>query len=144
MPPGEVVEETTLPGEVVELSAAAPRATAATVPLANLIHSIVVTPPTPNTVAFNSNVEITASYKTNEAGGVRIFFRPMTGSKLTPNYSAHGSPLYSVGDGTATGSFTITSGKGKVKVTKIRCQMLNDEQSVLLYQAFVPVVFNIR
>lgn len=136
-------EETMLPGETNQPATAA-AAAAVPIPVANLIHGIIVTPPSPNIVAFGSNISISASYKTTEAGGVRIFFRPLTGSKLTPNYGASGSPLYGVGSGTASGTFTIAPGPKAVKVTKIRCQMFNDLQGTLLQEWLVPVNFTFK
>ena len=68
-----------------------------------------------------------------------MWARPFTKGSLTPNYAAHGSPLYPVGTGTIVGYFTITS--GDVKVDHIRFQMWNADQSLLLYEAFVPVCY---
>lgn len=97
----------------------------------------------PNTVAamqWNQNVNISFSYKASTAGGIRIFARPMSGNALTPSYAASGSPLYPVGTGTGTQSFTITS--GSILVDKIRFQVYNDAQTQLLLQFYVPVKFS--
>jgi hypothetical protein len=98
----------------------------------HLVSSVVMTPDTPNFVAFNENVSFTFSYRTTEPGGVRIFIRPLTNDVLTPNYAAHGSPLYATGSGTGTGFFTITSGNATVNY--VRIQMYNSDQSVLLFE----------
>ena len=105
----------------------------------NLINNIVLTPPTANILGFNQDVTITFDYSTNEVGGVRIWARPFSKGSLTPNYAAHGSPLYPVGTGSGSGSFTITS--GDVKVDHIRFQMWDNTNSHLIYEAFVPVCY---
>lgn len=104
---------------------------------ANLVRSITLAPATPNILPFSRNVTVRFSYSTNQAGGVRIFARPFTGAALTPNYAACPSPLYPVGSGTGSCTFTITSGTSTV--TRIRLQMWNATQTVKLFEAFVPV-----
>ena len=114
-------------------------------PLASVDHlvtNIVLTPPTPNILALNQNVTFTFNYSTTEAGGVRIFGRPFASAGLAKNYAAHGSPLYPVGTGSDNGFFTITS--GKVTITKIRFQILNADQTILLFQGFIPVNYQFK
>ena len=103
----------------------------------HLITNIRLDPPTPNILTFNQNVNVTFDYVTNAATGVRIFARPMAGGELAPNYAAHGSILYSPGSGSGAGLFTITA--GDVVVDRIRFQMWDANQNVLLYQVFLPV-----
>ena len=105
----------------------------------NIVNSIRLTPATANLLLFGENVNLTFKYTTNNAGGVRIFARPFTSGALTPSYAAHGSPLYPVGTGSATGYFTITA--GAVRVDHIRIQMWNANQSRLLFQAKIPVSY---
>jgi hypothetical protein len=108
----------------------------------HLVTDIVLESDTPNIVAFGQNVTVSFNYTTTEAGGVRIFARPFTGGALTPNYAASGSPLYPVGSGVGSGTFTITS--GKVTVDKIRFQIWNADQTTLLFKAFIPVNYQFR
>ncbi|MHC4888469.1 MAG: right-handed parallel beta-helix repeat-containing protein, partial [Planctomycetota bacterium] len=75
-----------------------------------------------------------------EPNGVYIWARPMTNGSTSPNYSAHSSPLYSPGNGSGTGDFTITA--GDVVVDQIRFQMYNMEETVLLLEIFVPVEYH--
>ncbi len=88
---------------------------------------------------WNQNVNITFDYDVDVAGGVRIFARPCTHGSLTPNYSASGSPLYPSGSGSASASFTITS--GEAMVDEIRFRIYNADQTVLLLEFFVPAFY---
>ncbi|MFA4966492.1 MAG: hypothetical protein WC709_12785 [Thermoleophilia bacterium] len=115
-------------------------ASAASAP--DLVTQISLAPRTPNVMPINTDVDITFDYTTTEAGGVRIFARPFTGGALTPNYAAHGSPLYPVGSGSSSGFFTITS--GNVTVDHIRFEMWNASQTTRLYVAFIPVSYKFR
>jgi hypothetical protein len=108
----------------------------------HLVTQLSLAPSTPNILRFNQTITVSFSYNTTEVGGVRIFARPVTGSALTPNYSACGSPLYPAGNGTGSCSFTITS--GAVTVDRIRFQMWDDTQTTLLFQTFVPVNYQFR
>lgn len=104
----------------------------------HLITDIVLTPLTPNVLEVGENVNLTFDYQTTEPGGVRIFARPYTGSIYTPGYSAHGSGVYPTGTGTASGFFTIDS---PTVVDRIQLRMYNADQSVLLFEAYIPVHF---
>lgn len=95
--------------------------------------------PSPGSLAFNENVDITFNYSTSQAGGVRIFARPMTNGTTTQNYGASGSPLYASGSGSGSGNFTIAS--GETTVDQIRFQVTNADQSALLVEFFVPVQY---
>jgi hypothetical protein len=102
-----------------------------------LVRSLVVGPATPNILQFGQNVTVRFAYRTNQAGGVRIFARPMTGTGLTPHHAACASPLYPVGTGTGSCSFTIQS--GAATVDRIRFEIWNANKTTLLFRAFVPV-----
>ncbi|MCI0691920.1 T9SS type A sorting domain-containing protein [candidate division KSB1 bacterium] len=104
---------------------------------AHAITNIQITPPSPASMLFNQNVNLTFDYTTSTPGGVRIFVRPFTGGALTPNYAAHGSPLYATGTGSGTGFFTITA--GNVAVERLRFQMFDANQTQLLLEFFLPV-----
>ncbi|RPI03006.1 MAG: T9SS C-terminal target domain-containing protein [Calditrichaeota bacterium] len=107
---------------------------------ANSISNVKFIPIPPAAMLLEQNVTLTFDYVTDEAGGVRIFARPITGGGLTPGYGAHGSGIYPVGAGSGTGSFNI--GSGDVVVDHVRLQMLNADQTNLLFETFVPVHFN--
>jgi hypothetical protein len=83
-------------------------------------------------------LSITFDYVTETAGGERIFLRPLTAGRLSPNYAASGSTLYT-GSGTDTASFAISS--GNVKVDGLRIRIYNADQSQLIWAADVPVEF---
>ncbi len=122
-----------------EINEAAVEVTAS---LPNLVTDISLSPDTPNILAFSNDFTVSFNYVTNQDGGVRIFARPMTGLKLTPHYAACPSPLYASPSGSGTCNITITS--GSVTVDKIRFQILNADQSVLLFQTTIPVHYKFR
>ena len=76
----------------------------------------------PAHLSLGEQVKVTFNYTTNHSGSVRIFVRPMTGNTQSPNYSAHGSQVYSARRGRGRGSFTISS--GNVTVDKIRINII--------------------
>ena len=106
------------------------------------VTNITLNPPTPNILVHNQSVTVSFSYATTQAGGVRIFARPLVGGSPAPNYSASGAPLSPTGSGTGTQNFTIKS--GNVTVDHIRIQMWNANQTVLLFEAFLPVNYEFR
>ena len=105
----------------------------------HVIDNINITPNSPASFVVGQNVDITFNYTTNHPGGVRIFARPITAGATTPEFSAHGSPLYPTGSGSGTGYFSVTS--GNAIIDHIRFQMYNDDQSQLLLEFFLPVDF---
>lgn len=113
---------------------------------ANSVTQLSMSPLTPNILKFGQDITVSFDYDTADAGGVRIFIRPMTttdtGDVLTPNYSACGSPLYPVGSGMGTCSFTITD--VNAVVDKIRIQMWNANQTTLLFTMKLPVHYKFR
>ncbi len=109
---------------------------------ANIVNSIKLTPANPNVLKFGENVSLTFKYTTNRANGVRIWARPFSGGALTPNYAAHGSPVYPVGSGAATGSFTISD--VPATVDQIRIQMYDDSGTILLFETKIPVSYQFK
>ena len=103
------------------------------------ITNIEFSPASPSAFSFSKQIDVTFDYKTDEAGGVRIFPRPMTNNSTTPSYAASGSPLYSTGSGTGSGYFTITS--GETTIDHVRFQVYNANQSALLFEFHVPVQY---
>jgi hypothetical protein len=124
-------------------AAPAPQEAGPTSPAAagdHLVTALSLSPDSPNILRINQNVTVNFTYSTTEAGGVRIFVRPFTNGALSPNYSASGSILYPASaSGQGSGDFTITT--GSVVVDQIRIQMLNADQTVLLFEAFLPVYY---
>ncbi len=106
------------------------------------VYDISLSPATPNILANDGNVTVNFSYVTDNPGGVRIFARPFTGNSGSPGYGASPSPLYATGSGAGSGTFTILT--GSIDVDHIRFQILNDAQTVLLYEAFIPVSYAFR
>ena len=106
------------------------------------VTNITLNPPTPNVLVHNQSVTVSFRYATTQAGGVRIFVRPMAGGSPAPNYSASGADVSPIGSGTGTQNFTIKS--GNVTVDHIRIQMWNANQTILLFEALVPVSYEFR
>lgn len=106
------------------------------------VTKVTLDPPTPNVLVHNQNVTVSFSYATTEPGGVRIFARPFVGASPAPGYAASGAGISPTGSGTGTQTFTIKS--GTVTVNRIRIQMWNASQTLLLFEAFLPVHYEFR
>lgn len=106
--------------------------------LADYISNIQM-PPSPVTLQLGEQLNVTFDYFTANAGGVRIFVRPITNGAPSPGYGAHGSPLYPAGNGNGSGYFTINA--GYVPVDHVRIQMYNSDQSQLILECFIPVEY---
>jgi len=104
---------------------------------ANRVTNVALSLASPNVLLYNENLNLTFNYTTNDPGGVRIFVRPMSNGALTASYAAHGSPLYPSSSGVGSGFFAITAGPERVDA--IRIQMVNADQSILLFEAVLPV-----
>ncbi|PHI20405.1 hypothetical protein CEQ90_08065 [Lewinellaceae bacterium SD302] len=89
--------------------------------------------------AHGERAEFEFYYSTDEAAGVRIFGRPFTNGALTPGFGAHGSGL-NFDEGTFEGWFTINS--GDVVVDEIRVTIVNDDQSEILREFYIPVEYH--
>ena len=108
-----------------------------------IVTNIALGPDTPNVLTFDQNVDLTFDYTTTRSQlGVRIFARPFTNGALTPHYGAHPSGSYTSISGSGSGWFTILS--TQVVVDQIRIQMTNADQSLLLFEAFLPVYYRFR
>ena len=106
---------------------------------ANVVRNVAFDPASPAALQHDTDVGVTFEYETDEPGGARIWFRPFTAGDLSPDYAAHGSPLYTE-SGSGTGSFRIAS--GEVLVDEVRVQMWTDGETALLYEEFFPVRFH--
>jgi hypothetical protein len=79
-------------------------------------------PAVPVTLHPGERLHVIVRYGMHSVNGVRIFVRPSTHGKLTPGYRAHGSPVYSRGEGEAVGWFTFDD---PTKVHEVRIQMVD-------------------
>ena len=101
------------------------------------ISNVKLSPSRPAILTNGENIQITFSYSTNHKGGVRIWARPMSNGKHSPNYAASGSPLYSNRRGSGKDYFTID--RGNVLVDGIRFEIKTNKGGHLLYRTIVPV-----
>ena len=101
------------------------------------IYNIKMSPKSPAYLALNQKVNITFDYYSSAK--VHIWARPFSGKSLTPNYAAHGSPLYAAGKGKGTGYFKITKGKGYIN--RVRFQMMDSTKTKLYLEKFVHVKY---
>lgn len=106
--------------------------------LAQSISITTISPDSPSHLNFDQQVSVTFEYAIDEAGGARVFVRPISSGSLTPNYAASGSPVYK-GVGKETVNFTIRS--GEVTVDQLRIQVLSENQNQLLFEFYLPVEF---
>lgn len=104
--------------------------------LGHTIDNVQITPSSPAVLAVGEDVDFTFGYETHSAAGVRITGRPLTDGQLTPNYAAHGSPLYPVGTGTGSGYFTVNS---PAVVNQIRLQMRDEATNNILTETLIDV-----
>ena len=108
----------------------------------DLIYDVSFNLDSPNILRTSQNLTFNFKYTSNHPGGIRVFGRPVTGGSLTPNYSAHGSPIYPNGTGAGSGYFNVLSVTGgQTVVDGIRFQITNADQSVLLYETVLPVYY---
>ena len=105
------------------------------------VYNVAFSPATPNILRNNDQVDITFDYITDEPGGVRIFTLPFTDGEPTPHYAVNGSPVYPAPSGSGTGFFRITT--GDVIVDQLRVRMTNADQSILLFEEFLPVHYDV-
>ena len=134
-------EEPAMRTKLGNLAAAIVFLMALTVPgLCDYISNIQMSPASPACLIFNQKVSLTFDYSVSEAAGTVIFIRPFSAGSLTPNYSAHPSPIYPAGTGTGTGYFSITA--GDAIVDHLRFQVLSSDQSRILLEFYVPVKYH--
>ena len=95
-------------------------------------------PDSPAVLPFGEHVDFTFDYDVSE--DVRVFGRPFFEGELAFAYAAHGSPLYSMGQGSGGGYFTIgDGGQGVGYVDQVRFRITSADQSVILDEFFVSV-----
>jgi hypothetical protein len=91
------------------------------------------------TLQFGQHLDVSFNYNVTTPGGVLVFVRPFTGGHLTPSYAAGGGALCPVGSGSGSGYFTITA--GDATIDEVRFQVYTPDQTTLLLEFFVPVLF---
>ncbi len=109
------------------------------------IQNIVLTPATPASFPLDSQsdrVSITFDYATTEPGGVRIFARPYTNGLPTPAYLASGSPIHPAGNGSGTGSFTITEDMTHVDLVLFGMFSADESRLMLVFGLTVDYLFS--
>lgn len=106
----------------------------------NSITNIILSPPSPASLAFGENVVITFDYEINRGDAVLIFVRPFTGGSPTPNYAAHPSPTYAGNSsGSGSGYFTILSGAVTVDQLRFEIVNYNVKQTPVFLEFFIDV-----
>jgi len=111
---------------------------------AHAIYHTMTTPTSPSCVMYDQQrVDISFDYRTDYAGDVLIFARPVTNGMLTPGYAASGSPHLPPGTGSGTQWFTIQSGP-EVTVDHIHYTMKDAAQTTILLEFEVPCHFEFK
>ena len=99
-----------------------------------------ISPSSPTTLNFGEEVTINFKYTINRKGGFRIFIRPFTSGRLTPNYSASGSPIHTSSRGSGSSQFSIKKGN-LVAVDQLRVQVVDSRRWSTIFEFFIPVEF---
>ena len=107
------------------------------VAFSNRIFDIQFDPLSPAALLNDEDVNLSFSYTTDVAEGVRITAHPFTNGQASPGQAFAGSPLHPAPGGDATKFFTILN--GTVHVDQVRLQMWTDGQTELLFETFVDV-----
>jgi len=105
----------------------------------NAIYSIVSSPGSPSNLYFGQSVGLAFSYRTANAGGVRILAQPLTGTGPTLNSVISESHLLAASAGSDSAWFRVES--GKATIDSIRFRMYNASLTSLLLEFTVPVKF---
>ena len=108
---------------------------------ANTVTNMVATPVSPANLSADEEIHFTFDYETDDFSGVRIFIRAFEWEGAVPSETSHASPLYLVGTGTGTGWFRVTAGPSLL--TRIRVQMLDSAQTLVLFEEFIDVAYSI-
>lgn len=105
------------------------------------LSSIALNPASPSEMKFSQQINVSLSYKTDEAAGVRIWALPHFANQTVPReFIINPSPIYPVGTGNASAFVSVTS--GEAIVDEIVLQMWNADKSVLLYETRLPVNYH--
>ena len=107
--------------------------------MAHSIDKIVVTPKPPAQLLDGEPVTVRFNYETDEQRGVRIYAIPYTKGEVTPGADVFQSPLYQVGQGEGSASFTIDG--QDIMVDEVQMMMTTSDQSQILLELYVGVEF---
>jgi hypothetical protein len=105
----------------------------------NLVTDFQMTPASPAALEFNLYVTVSFHYLTDNAGGVRILALPFTRGAPASNYLIQPSPFYGMGGG--SGSYLFSVSTDTITVDQVRIQMFTEDESVLLFETFIPVTY---
>ena len=106
----------------------------------NIVKNIVLTPGSPNILAFGEHVTITFDYSTTNY--VEIQATPYSNDGPLRGAILSGSPVYSPGSGSGSYFFTFNR---KVNVTKILIHMWDQgEELQTVFKAFITVDYKFR
>ena len=107
--------------------------------MAHEISDVVVTPKPPAELLDGEPVTARFRYVTEEERGVRIFAIPYTKGEMTPGADVYQSPLYQVGEGEGSASFTVNS--MDIMVDQVQLQMTTADESKVLLEFFLDFEF---
>ncbi|MBC8365839.1 T9SS type A sorting domain-containing protein [bacterium] len=91
-------------------------------------------------IAYVEHIDITFSYKVDDAAGARIMVLPYTNGMSTPHLGWSGSPLYAQGEGLGSSWCSVWS--GDVVVDQIQITLWTEDWSEQLLELFIPVEYN--
>ena len=86
---------------------------------ATLVRSITTTPSAPAVQVLGKGVSVKFTYRTSQAGGVRIVAIPYSGAAPTANYTTCASPIYATGTGTGTCRFVVSTAPADISSVHI-------------------------
>ena len=107
--------------------------------MAHEISDVVVTPKPPAELLDGEPVTVRFRYVTEEERGVRIFAIPYTKGEITRGADVYQSPLYQVGEGEGSASFTVNS--MDIMVDQVQLQMTTADESKVLLEFFLDLEF---
>lgn len=108
----------------------------------NVVARVVLSPRSPNIVLINQQITLSFFYNTTSTTGAVVTGTAMSGTTATATATNCKTAVLAVGSG--TGTCMLSVGTGGVQVTGIRFQMWNAGHTALLFQATLPVNYQIR
>jgi hypothetical protein len=140
---GAINQNQTSPTVVInDTQAPTQLATTVAEPLSNSIDisSLAFSPQSPASLRSRDVVHVSFRYSTIESNGVRIWVQPMTNGDDSPNYMMHGSPIYPMGEGEASGWFTFEN--QTVIVDQIRIEMYSSDGTTFITEYYFDVNYS--
>jgi hypothetical protein len=107
--------------------------------MAHEISDIVVTPKPPAQLLDGEPVTVRFRYVTEEQRGVRIYAIPYTKGEVTPGADVYQSPLYQVGEGEGSASFTVDG--QDIMVDQVQMLMTTADESKVLLEFYLDFEF---